>query len=63
MLKLQGESVYLATLENMALWRNGLLIHDFEGDIVKQHIGKPDRFQCLEDLRRMLKQKTEGEYQ
>ncbi len=38
---------------------DGLLIHDFGGDIVKQHIGKPHEFQCLDDLRERLKQRIE----
>ena len=37
---------------------NGLLIHDFGGDIVEQHIGKPDKFRCLKDLHMKLKQKV-----
>jgi thiamine kinase-like enzyme len=41
----------------------GLLIHDFGGDIAEQHIGRPDELQCLEDLRRKLKLKIEGEHQ
>jgi len=38
---------------------NGLLIHDFGGDTVEEHIGKPGKFQCLEDLRKKLKEKFE----
>jgi serine/threonine protein kinase len=36
---------------------NGLLIHDFGGDIIAQHIGKPGEFQCLEDLRAAFRKK------
>ena len=36
---------------------DGLLIHDFGGDIVAQYIGKPDEFKCLEQLRERLRQK------
>ena len=39
---------------------NGLLIHDFGGDIVAGHIGKPSEFLFLEDLRKRLKQKIAG---
>ena len=39
---------------------NGLLIHDFGGDMVKDHIGKPSEFQALDDLRRKLEQKIKA---
>ncbi|MCL2298795.1 MAG: aminoglycoside phosphotransferase family protein [Firmicutes bacterium] len=38
---------------------NGLLIHDFGGDTIEEHIGKPSEFQCLDDLRTRLKQKID----
>ena len=38
---------------------NGLLIHDFGGDTIEEHIGKPSEFQCLDDLRKRLKQKID----
>jgi len=33
---------------------NGLLIHDFGGDIVNDCIGNPQEFQCLDDLRKKI---------
>ncbi len=36
------------------LYFDGLLIHDFGGDIVEQHIGKASEFQGLEALRKRL---------
>jgi tRNA A-37 threonylcarbamoyl transferase component Bud32 len=36
---------------------NGLLIHDFGGDIVDSHIGKPCEIGSLSKLREMIKQK------
>ena len=36
---------------------DGLLLHDFGGDVVKRHIGNPDEFQRLDDLRNKLKAK------
>lgn len=39
---------------------DGLLIHDFGGDIVAEHIGKPDEFQDLDALFMRLIQKTES---
>ena len=36
---------------------NGLLIHDFGGDVVERHIGNPGEFQCLNDMRKRLYQK------
>lgn len=36
---------------------SGLLIHDFGGDVVERHIGRPDEFCGLDDLRKKLKQK------
>ena len=41
---------------------DGLLIHDFGGDVVEQHIGKQDAFLVLDDLRKELKQKIERGY-
>ena len=38
---------------------NGLLIHDFGGDIVRHHIGDPDEFPGLDDLRKRFRQKIE----
>lgn len=45
----------------VAMCFNGLLIHDFGGDIVEEHIGKPKDFLCLEDLRIGLEKKIRGE--
>jgi len=39
---------------------NGLLIHDFGGDIVRDYIGKPDEFKNLEYLGKKLKLKITG---
>ena len=36
---------------------DGLLIHDFGGDIVAEHMGKPYEFKNLDDLRKRLRQK------
>ena len=36
---------------------NGLLIHDFGGDIIKQYLGEPKEFKKLENLRERLEQK------
>lgn len=36
---------------------NGLLIHDFGGDIIGQHIGKPEEFSGLDDLRVRFREK------
>jgi thiamine kinase-like enzyme len=36
---------------------DGLLIHDFGGDVVEQHIGDPHEFQGLEELRQMIETK------
>ena len=33
---------------------NGLLIHDFGGDVIKEHLGGIDDFHSLEDLRKRL---------
>lgn len=38
---------------------NGLLIHDFGGDIVKDVIGKPDEFNNLDELKRKFNEKME----
>ena len=39
---------------------NGLLIHDFGGDIVRRHIGGLSEFYCLDALRLKLKQRVES---
>jgi len=43
---------------------NGLLIHDFGGDIAREYFGKPDEMQSLDDLRQKLTQKlrSRGEF-
>jgi len=38
---------------------NGLLIHDFGGDIAAERLGEPAEFKCLEDLRKMLREKID----
>ncbi|MCL2495601.1 MAG: aminoglycoside phosphotransferase family protein [Oscillospiraceae bacterium] len=38
---------------------NGVLIHDFGGDTIEEHIGKPSELHCLDDLRKRLKQKLD----
>ncbi|MCL2514019.1 MAG: aminoglycoside phosphotransferase family protein, partial [Oscillospiraceae bacterium] len=37
---------------------NGLLIHDFGGDIVRDCVGKPEEFNNLDDLRKKLNKKN-----
>jgi len=37
-----------------AICFNGLLIHDFGGDVVEQHLGKINEFQTLDDLQKSL---------
>ena len=39
---------------------NGLLIHDFGSDTIKEHIGEPCKFQCLDDLRKSITEKIEN---
>lgn len=39
---------------------NGLLVHDFGGEIVQYRIGKVDEFQKLDDLRERVKRKIGG---
>ncbi|GFI45017.1 hypothetical protein IMSAGC019_00327 [Lachnospiraceae bacterium] len=36
---------------------DGLLIHDFGGDIIKHHLGEYRDFKCLEDLHQRIKEK------
>lgn len=46
------------TVDELAdLCFNGLLIHDFGGDVVAQHIGKPGEFECLAQLKARFRQK------
>ena len=50
---------YFGSISNAAfveLLFNGLLIHDFGGDIVKDNIGKPSEFNTLHELRDRLKE-------
>jgi len=47
------------TSELAELCFNGVLIHDFGGDTITEHIGRPSEFQCLDDLRKRLKQKID----
>ena len=41
----------------LAMCFDGLLIHDFGGDIVREHIGEPKLFSGLDDLRSGLKRR------
>jgi len=41
---------------------NGVLIHDFGGDTIEEHIGKPSEFQCLEALRQKIYDKVRGAF-
>jgi thiamine kinase-like enzyme len=43
--------------ELMRICFDGLLIHDFGGDVVEQHVGSPREFQGLDELRQMIKTK------
>jgi hypothetical protein len=59
---IQGYFGEYKTNEFIEMCFNGLLIHDFGGDIVKDFVGKPDEFQCLEDIRKRLKQRIEEQF-
>ena len=58
---LKGYFGDLSTDAYMDMLFNGLLIHDFGGDIVKDCFGKPDQFHTLDDLRKSLKEKVKIE--
>ncbi|NCA67842.1 MAG: aminoglycoside phosphotransferase family protein [Clostridia bacterium] len=37
---------------------NGILIHNFGYGVIKEHIGRPEEFRCLDDLRKKMYEKT-----
>lgn len=38
---------------------DGVLIHNFGDDVVDEHLGKPEEFKCLDDLRNRIYEKIE----
>jgi len=50
-----------SALELTELCFDGILIHDFGGDIVASHIGEPGSFARLEDFRKRLRDRIESE--
>ncbi len=40
---------------------DGLLIHDFGADVVRRYLGKPEEFQCINDLRKFIYEKLTNE--
>jgi len=42
---------------------DGLLIHDFGGDVVRKYLAKPEEVHCIHDLRRLIYEKLTNEPQ
>ncbi|MCS7461283.1 aminoglycoside phosphotransferase family protein [Paenibacillus doosanensis] len=47
--------------ELVGIITDGLLIHDFGGDVVSKHLGKPEEFHCINDLRKRIYEKLTNE--
>ena len=39
---------------------DGILIHNFGDSVIAEHLGKPEEFRCLEDLRKRIYEKIES---
>ena len=57
---LQGYFGALSADELTEICFDGLLIHDFGGDILERHIGRPDEFYGLDDLHKQLKHRIQS---
>lgn len=38
---------------------DGMLIHNFGDSVIEEHLGKPEEFKCLDDLRKRIYEKIE----
>ena len=47
--------------ELVGIITDGLLIHDFGGDVVRKYLGKPEEFHCINDLRKRIYEKLTNE--
>jgi len=57
----QGYFYDYSTNDFIDMCFNGLLIHDFGGDIVTAHFGEPNIFHTLNDLKMAMKQKIKSD--
>ncbi|MCL2409895.1 MAG: aminoglycoside phosphotransferase family protein [Oscillospiraceae bacterium] len=48
---------YVSTDEFIEMCFDGILIHDYGGEVIMHCVGQPNEFECLEDLREKIRKK------